>query len=170
MDELVEKLFKKDYIRAKEDFIQEIELIRAHLLKCHDDVKIDCYDIEICDVTQKNQDANYLSDYNLKYIDNGISSLYIDSEMFDLIKDYIPKTITKLEMPLRCFMSNIYFFKMFPNLTTLVINDYKQLDKEDFAKILNDSNIREILCKNIVNYSRYYEQGDFVNASFPYSC
>ena len=141
MGDIVEKLFKSDYIRAKEEFIEKIELIRQQLLKCESDVKIDCYNIGIVDIAQKQQDNSYLSNYNIKYMDNGISFLYLDDEMFDLIKDYIPKTITKLEIPLEIFMSNLDFFKTFPNLKTLVINDYKQLDKDDFDKILTDSNI-----------------------------
>lgn len=81
--------------------------------------------------------------------------------MWNDIKYYIPKSITKLEIPFEIIQNDISFLKNFPNLETLALSDYVRLNKEQIQKIQSNTNIKRLLVNYTSSYVDLYKNEGF---------
>ncbi len=122
----------------------------------------------LIDVAEKANDSNYLNDYEVKIDSNGFSTLYLDSESWNEIKNNIPRSIKELRLP--SYVINESFLQEF-ELNKLIV-DFA--DDEDFNKCKKYAN--EIICyKNDTIYymqkfsnekfKSFFENYDFINGT-----
>lgn len=135
--------------------------IRKYISSKKDHVSIDIYDISLDDIVKKSKDESYLNGQELLYTDGGIKLLFPVKNLWNDIKYYIPKSITKLEIPFEIIQNDISFLKNFPSLETLVLSDYANLTKEQIQKIQKNTNIKELLVNNTFYYNDFYKNEGF---------
>ncbi len=135
--------------------------IRKYISSKKDHVSIDIYDISLDDIVKKSKDDSYLNGQELIYTDGGIKLLFPVKNLWNDIKYYIPKSITKLEIPFEIIQNDISFLKDFPNLETLVLSDYANLNKEQIQKIQKNTNIKELLVNSTFYYNDFYKNEGF---------
>lgn len=135
--------------------------IRKYISSKKDHVSIDIYDISLDDIVKKSKDDSYLNGQELIYTDGGIKLLFPVKNLWNDIKYYIPKSITKLETPFEIIQNDISFLKDFPNLETLVLSDYANLNKEQIQKIQKNTNIKELLVNSTFYYNDFYKNEGF---------
>ena len=165
IQKLYDYYFKQQFLDSYESNLFNI---KKHILGQKDVFSIECYKLDIQDVLKKQKDDNHLKDLGCEFTDNGLKILLPLKEFWKDIKFYIPKTITKLEIPFELIRNDISFFKHFPNLKTLVINDYSLLTKQDIEKIYKNTNIRQIFVDNIYSYDDFYKNNNFSSSNSPY--
>lgn len=135
--------------------------IRKYISSKKDHVSIDIYDISLDDIVKKSKDDSYLNGQELIYTDGGIKLLFPVKNLWNDIKYYIPKSITKLETPFEIIQNDISFLKNFPNLETLVLSDYVRLNKEQIQKIQSKTNIKRLLVNYTSSYVDFYKNEGF---------
>lgn len=135
--------------------------IRKYISSKKDHVSIDIYDISLDDIVKKSKDDSYLNGQELLYTDGGIKLLFPVKNLWNDIKYYIPKSITKLEIPFKIIQNDISFLKNFPNLETLVLSDYVRLTKEQIQKIQKNTNIKQLLVNYTSPYVDFYKNEEF---------
>lgn len=135
--------------------------IRKYIASKKDHVSIDIYDISLDDIVKKSKDNSYLDGQELLYTEDGIKLLFPVKNLWNDIKCYIPKSITKLETPFEIIQNDISFLKNFPNLETLVLSDYANLTKEQIQKIQKNTNIKELLVNSTFYYNDFYKNEGF---------
>ena len=124
-------------------------------------ISIDIYDISLDDIVKKSKDDSYLNGQELVYTDGGIKLLFPVKNLWNDIKYYIPKSITKLEIPFEIIQNDISFLKNFPNLETLALSDYVRLNKEQIQKIQSNTNIKRLLVNYTSSYVDLYKNEGF---------
>lgn len=135
--------------------------IRKYISSKKDHVSIDIYDISLDDIVKKSKDDSYLNGQELIYTDGGIKLLFPVKNLWNDIKYYIPKSITKLEIPFEIIQNDISFLKDFPNLETLALSDYVRLNKEQIQKIQSKTNIKRLLVNYTSSYVDFYKNEGF---------
>lgn len=135
--------------------------IRKYISSKKDHVSIDIYDISLDDIVKKSKDDSYLNGQELIYTDGGIKLLFPVKNLWNDIKYYIPKSITKLEIPFEIIQNDISFLKNFPNLETLALSDYVRLNKEQIQKIQSNTNIKRLLVNYTSSYVDFYKNEGF---------
>lgn len=135
--------------------------IRKYISSKKDHVSIDIYDISLDDIVKKSKDDSYLNGQELIYTDGGIKLLFPVKNLWNDIKYYIPKSITKLEIPFEIIQNDISFLKNFPNLETLALSDYVRLNKEQIQKIQSKTNIKRLLVNYTSSYVDFYKNEGF---------
>lgn len=135
--------------------------IRKYISSKKDHVSIDIYDISLDDIVKKSKDDSYLNGQELIYTDGGIKLLFPVKNLWNDIKYYIPKSITKLEIPFEIIQNDISFLKDFPNLETLALSDYVRLNKEQIQKIQSNTNIKRLLVNYTSSYVDFYKNEGF---------
>ena len=135
--------------------------IRKYISSKKDNLSIDIYDISLDDIVKKSKDDSYLNGQELIYTDGGIKLLFPVKNLWNDIKYYIPKSITKLEIPFEIIQNDISFLKNFPNLETLVLSDYVRLTKEQIQKIQKNTNIKRLLVNYTSSYVDFYKNEGF---------
>ena len=151
--DLVREQFNKGYRN-------QIFKIKEYISLNKDDCKIELSGLKFNDVN--NQIRN-----SVEFVDDKIKILAITKEFWNDIKFYIPKTITKLEIPFELIESDLKFFKSFQNLRVLVINDSYKLLPKHLKKIYSNTKIREIYVNNIYAY-KYADEENFAFTNSPY--
>lgn len=109
-----------------------------------------------------NYDKEYRNNnkiFCLKFTRDGIKVVCLLKEFWNDIKNYIPKTITSLEVPFELIKDDINYLNNFLNLKYLTIND--ELNEENIKLLYDNTNIREIYTKDLNDYYRYYYKKDF---------
>jgi len=142
--------------------------IKKYILQQKDVFTIERYNLGIQDVVKRQNDNTYLKEAGIEYIQNGLKILLPLKEFWNIIKYYIPKTITKLELPFELIRNEISFLRYFSNLKTLVINDYDVLTPKDIEKISKNTSIKEILVDNVYCYNHFYKNNNFYLSQTPY--
>ncbi len=163
--QLYEHYFKNQFLNSYKD---DLSNIKKHILQQKDAFSVECYRLDIQDIVKRQKDSNHLSTLGYEYINNGLKILLPLKEFWKDIKFYIPKTITKLEIPFELISEEISFFKHFPNLKTLIINDYNTLTPKDLEKISKSTNVKEIYVDNIFVYNNFYKNDNFCLSKSPY--
>lgn len=135
--------------------------IRKYISSKKDHISIDIYDISLDDIVKKSKDDSYLNGQELIYTDGGIKLLFPVKNLWNDIKYYIPKSITKLEIPFEIIQNDISFLKNFPNLETLALSDYVRLNKEQIQKIQSNTNIKRLLVNYTSSYVDFYKNEGF---------
>lgn len=135
--------------------------IRKYISSKKDHVSIDIYSISLDDIVKKSKDESYLNGQELLYTEDGIKLLFPVKNLWNDIKYYIPKSITKLEIPFEIIQNDIPFLKNFPSLETLVLSDYANLTKEQIQKIQKNTNIKELLVNSTFYYNDFYKNEGF---------
>ena len=88
-------------------------------------------------------DDSYLNDLEITGIPGGIRCIYPSLDIWDEIKQFIPKTITSLSIPKIIFLEDYQFLKEFPNLETIYVENVI-LNKEIIDYLVNNTNIKQI--------------------------
>ena len=86
-----------------------------------------------------------------KITEEGIEFLFSSYEVYNKIKDSIPKSITSLQVP-RDFLPNLEALQEYPNLTALEIL-YDQLTAEGFSYLATHTNIKNYYTTNMLGVS-----------------
>lgn len=110
---------------------------------------------KIMDIAEKANDSNYLNDYEIQVDSNGFSTLYLDSESWNEIKDIIPRSIKELRAP--SYVIDESFLQEF-ELDKLIIDFGNDEELNKYKKYAN-----EIICYK--NDTIYYMQ-EFSNTKF----
>ncbi|MEE3343482.1 MAG: hypothetical protein VZS44_05280 [Bacilli bacterium] len=110
---------------------------------------------KLTDIAEKANDSNYLNDYEIQINSNGFSTLYLDSESWNEIKNNIPHSIKELRVP--SYVIDESFLQKF-ELDKLIID---LADDKVFNKY--KKNAKEIICYK--NDTIYYMQ-EFSNEKF----
>lgn len=135
--------------------------IRKYISSKKDHLSIDVYNISIDDIIKKSKDDSYLDGQELLYTEDGIKLLFPVKNLWNDIKYYIPKSITRLETSFEIIENDISFLKNFPNLETLILSDYAILTKEQIQKIQKNTNIKEVLVDSTFSYTDFYKNEGF---------
>ena len=135
--------------------------IRKYISSKKDHLSIDIYNISIDDIVKKSKDDSYLDGQELLYTEDGIKLLFPVKNLWNDIKYYIPKSITRLETSFEIIENDISFLKNFPNLETLILSDYASLTKEQIQKIQKNTNIKEVLVDSTFSYTDFYKNEGF---------
>ena len=157
-DEVVASYFGNS---TTEIYKNNLTNIRKYISSKKDHVSIDIYDISLDDIVKKSKDESYLNGQELLYTEDGIKLLFPVKNLWNDIKYYIPKSITKLEIPFEIIQNDISFLKNFPSLETLVLSDYANLTKEQIQKIQKNTNIKELLVNSTFYYNDFYKNEGF---------
>lgn len=165
VQKLCDYYFKEQFLSS---YKNDLSQIKKHILQQKDVFNIECYDLELQDIIKRKNDSNHLKDLGCEYTENGFKILLPLKEFWNDIKYYIPKTITKLEIPFELIRNEITFLRHFPNLKTLVINDYNTLTPKNLEKIYKNTNIKKILVNNVHVYNEFYKNNNFYLSKYPY--
>lgn len=157
-DEVVASYFGNS---TTEIYKNNLTNIRKYISSKKDHVSIDIYNISLDDIVKKSKDESYLNGQELLYTEDGIKLLFPVKNLWNDIKYYIPKSITKLEIPFEIIQNDISFLKNFPSLETLVLSDYANLTKEQIQKIQKNTNIKELLVNSTFYYNDFYKNEGF---------
>lgn len=159
------------YVAFKEQFNNsyknDLDKIIKLLERSKKEVKIKKYDLTLEDVLKKVRTPSYLSDLNLDINEDGMKVVIATKEFWNDIKNYIPKSITSLNIPFELIRDNLDYLKLFPNLTSLEVG-LSTLTPEEIIWIYDNTNIRNINSDNFINYSLYYKNPDFALSDSPY--
>ncbi len=154
--------FKKTYTKALNE-------IRDYISKCSDTFTVSTYSLELDDLSKKREDSNYLSDKNISFRPNGIEIIVPLEDFWNDIKNYIPKSVTRLELPSSFIEKDTLFLGNFLNLETLVISDYGRLLPEDIKVIEENTSIKTIYYKGSgLGIDKYAENIGFSVLGSPY--
>lgn len=167
VEEMYNYYFKEQFLNY---YRKNIIDIRNNISLYKDNLKIEKYDITLEDIIERQENSKYLKELGFEYIENGIKILCPINEFWIDIKDYISKDITKLEVPFELIKDDICFFANFPNLHTLIINDYSNLTKESLKLIYNNTNIRKIYTNYLLIKDKdIYREKYFAESVYPYN-
>lgn len=164
IDDYIVHYFKKQTV---DSYKKNMRDIKKNISMHTSSFSIDTFPLEIRDVIRKQNDETYMNGREFEYTENGIKILLPLKEFWHDIKYFIPKTITKLELPFSLIQNDISFLKNFPNLETLILNDYKTLTKENIEKIQKSTSIKEILVNFTYGYNEYYKNEGFALSDTP---
>lgn len=164
IDNYIVHYFKKQTL---DSYKKNMRDIKNNISMHTSSFSIDTFPLEIRDVIRKQNDETYMNGREFEYTKNGIKILFPLKEFWHDIKYFIPKTITKLELPFSLIQNDISFLKNFPNLETLILNDYETLTKENIEKIQKSTSIKEILVNFIYGYNEYYKNEGFALSDTP---
>lgn len=158
LTDIKEKLFKEQFESSYKPILNEL---RQYISTQTDIFKINVISIDIDDILKRQNDANYMSNLGMTYTTEEIRVLLFNEEFYYDIRDYIPKTITELEVPCSFIDYDIDFLKTFPNLTTLKITDYAYLTEEQIIYLSENTTIKKINSNCMYNYDDYYKTEEF---------
>ena len=88
-------------------------------------------------------DDSYLNDLEITGIPGGIKCIYPSLDIWNEIKQFIPKTITSLSIPKIIFLEDYQYLKEFPNLETIYVENVI-LNKEIIDYLVNNTSIKQI--------------------------
>lgn len=165
IDDYIVHYFKKQTL---DSYKRNMRDIKNNISMHTSSFSIDTFPLEIRDVIRKQNDETYMNGREFEYTENGIKILLPLKEFWHDIKYFIPKTITKLEIPFSLIQNDISFLKNFPNLETLILNDYETLTKENIEKIQKSTIIKEILVNSTYRYNEYYKNEGFALSNMPF--
>lgn len=158
LSDVKENLFKEQFENSYKPLLKEL---RQYISMQTDVFKINEIAIDIDDILKRQDDINYMSDLGITYDKGEINVLIFNKEFYYDTRDYIPKTITKLEVPCDFIDYDIDFLKTFTNLSTLKITDYANLTEEQIIFLSKNTSIKEINSHCIYNYNDYYKTEGF---------
>ena len=98
--------------------------------------------IDIKECVAKSKNPSFMSDLEVDVVD-GVRLIFTSFEIWNELKEYIPKTITKMTLPSEIFNEDYEFLSTFPNLQEINIPNYK-LGPEAFNFLNNHTSIRKI--------------------------
>ena len=155
----------------KNSYLKYLDKIRKYVSKCNNLFTINVYDLEIEDLVKKCNDKDYLNDKNISFIHNGIEIIVPLEDFWSDIKNYIPKSVTRLELPSSFIENDIMFFSDFLNLETLVVSDHGRLSTDIIKLIEENTNIKTIYSRGVIwgVYDFANEEG-FTALDTPYKC
>lgn len=166
MYEYYNAYFGKDF---KDNYLKSLDMIRDYVSKNTDTFSIATYDLVLDDLGKKREDSNYLNDKIISFLPNGIEILLPMEEFWNDIKDYIPKNITKLELPSDFIEKDAMFLSNFTNLETLVISDYGRLFPEEIKVIVENTSVKNIYYKgSSLGIEKYANNKGFSVLGNPY--
>lgn len=153
----------------KKDYLDSIDVIRNYVNKCSDTFSITTHELEVDDLIKKMRDVNYLSDKSFLFIPNGIEILISLEDFWEDIKNYIPKSVIRLELPSKFIENDTAFFNNFPYLDTLVISDYGKFAPETIKAIVESTSIKTIYYSGTtIGMEKYAESDNFYVLGSPY--
>ncbi len=153
-DELVEKAFSKDFLEDNKD----VDL--GFLESYKDEFVLTKRQVSIENILAKNKDSSFRMDNSIKRTNNGIEILYPFKDFIKQIIPRIPRTVSKLGLPLNSFDKE--FFSEFPNLEELTITDYSSPKEEFLDYIYNNTKIKRINAPSMYNI---YLSKDYIKES-----
>lgn len=158
MDYYVEYFFKNQTIEAYKKHMNHIKgVISSHT----NNFSIEVANMSMSDVVKKQSDKDYMNGKEIEYTGNGIRILLPLKEFWCDIKSYIPKTITTLEIPFSLIENDLSSLKNFPNLDTLVLNDFAKLTKENIIRIQQSTSVKRVVTKSLYQYRDCYKEKGF---------
>lgn len=158
MDYYVQYFFKNQTVDAYKKHMNDIKgTISSHT----NNFSIEVANMNMSDVVKKQNDKDYMNGKEVEYTENGIRILLPLKEFWRDIKSYIPKTITTLEIPFSLIENDLSSLKIFPNLDTLVLNDYVGFNNEHIKKIQQSTNIKKVITKSLYQYRDCYKEKGF---------
>ena len=98
------------------DYKYILNQIISYIQNCKDIFSLSKYNLDFKDIDERIADSSHLRDKSISFMENGIEILVPLTEFWDDIKDYIPRTVTRLEIPYKYIRDNIEFFTEFPIL------------------------------------------------------
>jgi len=158
LTDIKENLFKEQFESSYKPILNELQ---KYISMQTDILKINEIAIDYDDILKRQDDSNYMNDLGITYDKGEINVLIFNKEFYYDIRDYIPKTITQLEIPYSFIDYDIDFLKTFPNLTTLKITDNKYLTEEQIIYLSKNTNIKEINSNCVYSYDNYYKTEGF---------
>lgn len=156
--DIKESLFKNQFESLYKPILNEL---RQYISTQTDILKINEIAIDIDDILKRQDDSNYMSDLGITYNTEEINTLLFNEDFYYEIRNYIPKTITKLEVPCSFIDYDIDFLKTFPNLKTLNITDYAYLTEEQIIYLNKNTAIKEINGNCMYGYDDSYKVEGF---------
>ena len=167
MDDRFIACFGEDFKNA---YLKSLSEIRDYVSKFSDIFTINTYNLELDDLGRKREDSNYLSDKNISFLSNGIEIIVPLEDFWNDIKNYIPKSVTRLELPSRFIERDTMFLSSFPNLETLVVSEYGRLSPDEIKVIAENTNIKTIYYKDSgLGIDKYADNKGFSVLGEPYS-
>lgn len=157
-DEIKASLFNEQFENSYKPILNEL---RQYISMKKDTLRIDEISIDIDDILKRQEDSNYMSDLGITYNQEQISVLMLNENFYYDIRNYIPKTITQLEVPCIFINYDINFLKTFPNLKTLKITDYSFLTEDQIIFLSKNTNIKEMNEDYLHHYSNSYKKEGF---------
>lgn len=157
-DDLVSYYFENTTTKI---YIYNLINIRKYISSKKDYVSIYIYNLSLDDVVKKSKNDSYLDGHELLYTMDGIKLLFPVKNLWNDIKYYIPKSITKLEISLEVIQHDISYLENFPNLEILALSDYARLTKEQIQIIQKNTNIKEVLVNSTSSYNDFYKNEGF---------
>ena len=131
-DKEIHKKFYDEFIKLNQD---KFEDILNHIKSIGTSLSIHERGIKGLDLSSSSK-----VDLNIYETENGISIPYLFDGFFDMIKPYISRGISKLEIPYSSSLNE--FLKELSNLNTLVIN--RPITFEDIVYLEKNTNIKNI--------------------------
>ena len=127
-----------------------------HIKSQKDQFVLDSFNITDNDCIKRIGDSDYLGELEITCIDKGIKLLYLAMDIWNVIKSFIPKTITNLVISQKILLEDYDYLLSFPNLESLTVDSFS------FDSIANKSIDKDIVLANGM-YNRIY--GDVIISS-----
>lgn len=156
-EEIIEKLFKEEFISTNKDKLEEIILFLKSL---KEEFTLEESDISLEDILNKlNKNINI--DLSLKIDNNSLITKYNFNTLNDLIINNLPRTISKLNVSESFILNNLNKLKEFTSLEELTINSYRFIDNKTLEYLINNTSIKKI------NFNGYiFNEEDYNNSIF----
>ena len=138
--DLIDLLFKDQQLLS---WNKNKGLLIEHIKKQTNQFVFDYVSITDDDCKKRIGDDSYLNDLEITGIPGGIKCIYPSLDIWNEIKQFIPKTITSLSIPKIIFLEDYQFLKEFPNLETIYVENVI-LNKEIIDYLVNNTNIKQI--------------------------
>jgi hypothetical protein len=138
--DLLDLLFKDQQLLSWDN---NKKFLIDHIVKQTNQFVFDYVSITDDDCKKRIGDDSYLNDLEITGIPGGIKCIYPSLDIWNEIKQFIPKTITSLSIPKIIFLEDYQFLKEFPNLETIYVENVI-LNKEIIDYLVNNTNIKQI--------------------------